>query len=242
MPTRCGDANCPTVRWYTCCMAPDLPQDSTRRPPATPLERIVTGLDNALRTLATPAPQAARPSPASGSDEARMSDDERRHAAGLMRINHAGEVAAQGLYQGHALVSRSPLLHRQLQHAADEEYDHLAWCRERLEELGAGRSKLDPVWYAGAYVIGAVSALAGDRWGLGFIDETERQVAGHLEDHLGRLPPRDTRSRKVLGQMKAEEEQHGANARDAGAAEMPAPVRGLMRVAAGVMKAAAYRV
>lgn len=222
-------------------MSTKTPTDTTRRPPRSPLERLVAGLDNALRTLATASPQAARPSPAGDSAEAPLSDEERRHAAGLMRINHAGEVAAQGLYQGHALVSRSPDLHTHLQHAADEEYDHLAWCRARLDELGEGRSRLDPVWYAGAYVIGAASGLAGDRWGLGFIDETERQVAEHLDDHLKRLPPRDERSRKVLGTMKVEEEMHGANARDAGAVQLPAPVRGLMRAAAGVMKAAAYR-
>lgn len=222
-------------------MSTNTPTDTTRQPPSSPLERLVAGLDNALRTLATEAPQAARPSPAGASAEAQLSTDERRHAAGLMRINHAGEVAAQGLYQGHALVSRSSALHTHLQHAADEEYDHLAWCRARLDELGEGRSRLDPVWYAGAYVIGAASGLAGDRWGLGFIDETERQVAEHLDDHLKRLPPRDERSRKVLGTMKAEEETHGANARDAGAVQLPAPVRGLMRAAAGIMKAAAYR-
>ena len=230
------------ARCYNWRMNQDTPHDATRQPASTPVERLIAGFDNALRTLATASPQAARPSPAADTDEARLSDKERKHSAGLMRINHAGEVAAQGLYQGHALVSRASEVHDHLQHAADEEYDHLAWCRARLDELGASRSRLDPVWYAGAYMIGAVSGLAGDRWGLGFIDETERQVAEHLDDHLRKLPPRDGRSRKVLGTMKAEEEQHGANARDAGAAKLPAPVRGLMRAAAGVMKAAAYRI
>ena len=241
MPIAPRRANADSAADIIRAMHDEIPTGPARRKPASPLERLIAGADNALKTLTTPKPQAARPSPAAGTDEARLSDDERRHAAGLMRINHAGEVAAQGLYQGHALMSRSSRVHSQLQHAADEEFDHLAWCRERLDQLGEGRSRLDPVWYAGAYVIGAASALAGDRWGLGFIDETERQVAEHLDDHLGKLPPRDARSRKVLGTMKAEEERHGADARKAGGAALPAPVRGLMRAAAGIMKATAYR-
>ena len=222
-------------------MHDDSSTPRVRRAPDSPLERLIAGADNALKTLTTPSPKAARPSPAAGTEEARLSDDERRHAAGLMRINHAGEVAAQGLYQGHALMSRSSRVHSQLQHAADEEFDHLAWCEQRLTELGAGPSRLSPLWYAGAFAIGAASGALGDRWSLGFIDETERQVAEHLDDHIGKLPPRDARSRKVLGTMKAEEERHGADARNAGGAALPAPVRGLMRAAAGIMKAAAYR-
>ncbi len=213
-----------------------------RAKPASPLERLIAGADNALRTLAVQAPQPARRSPASATPDTRLGDDQAKLASGLMRINHAGEVAAQGLYQGHALVSRSPELHAHLQHAAEEEYDHLAWCRERLSELDARPSLLNPVWYAGAYAIGALSGLAGDRWGLGFIEETERQVVEHLDGHLKQLPEKDQRSRQILGTMKAEEDAHGAEARDAGAADLPAPVKGVMRIAAGIMKASAFRI
>lgn len=205
-----------------------------------PLERLLAGADNALRTLLVSAPQAARQNPAS-TPPASLDEHDSKLSANLMRVNHAGEVAAQALYQGHALVARSGELHSHLQHAAEEEYDHLAWCRDRLAELGAKPSVLNPAWYAGAFAIGALSGLAGDRWGLGFIDETERQVAGHLDEHLQRLPASDQRSREILATMKAEEEAHGQEARDAGAAELPAPVRGLMRIAAGVMKAGAFR-
>lgn len=219
----------------------ELNNNTLRRAAESPLERLIAGADNALRTLNRRAPQASRPSPALGTDEKPMTDSDKRHAVGLMRINHAGEVAAQGLYQGHALVARDPQLHDHLQHAAEEEFDHLAWCHERLEQLDAPTSRLNPLWYGGAYLIGAASGLAGDRWGLGFIDETEKQVVDHISDHLTKLPLKDERSRKVLGTMRQEEAAHGANARDQGAAKLPAPVRGAMRLAAGVMKAAAYR-
>ncbi|MEL7297266.1 MAG: 2-polyprenyl-3-methyl-6-methoxy-1,4-benzoquinone monooxygenase [Pseudomonadota bacterium] len=206
-----------------------------------PLERLMTSADNALRTLFVREPQPARPTPATAKP-ANLPEEQRKTAAALMRVNHAGEVAAQGLYQGHALVARSREMHDHLQHAAEEEYDHLAWCHDRLRELDARPSLLNPAWYAGAYVIGAASALAGDKWGLGFIDETERQVAEHLDGHLQRLPATDLRSRQILGTMKAEEEAHGRDARDAGAAPLPAAVKGIMRAAAAVMKAGAYRI
>lgn len=216
-------------------------QKTSARAAPSPLERLITGADNALRTLAVAAPQPARPSPAAETADRPLSGPQQKLVAGLMRINHAGEVAAQGLYQGHALVSRSPELHSKLQHAAEEEYDHLAWCRERLDQLDARPSLLNPVWYAGAYAIGALSGLAGDRWGLGFIEETERQVVEHLDGHLRQLPPTDERSRQILGTMQAEEDAHGNGARDAGAAALPAPVKGAMRIAAGIMKASAFR-
>lgn len=212
-----------------------------RGSPTSLLDRLLVGADNALRTLGSKSPQAARPSPAGETTEASLTDTERKHASGLMRVNDAGEVAAQGLYQGHALVARNPAIIDKLHHAADEEFDHLAWCRGRLNELDARPSLLNPVWYTGAYVMGALSGLAGDRWGLGFIDETERQVVEHLDDHLERLPVRDQRSRDILGTMRAEEAEHGKDAREAGAAQLPAPVRGAMRVFSGVMKAGAYR-
>lgn len=169
-----------------------------------------------------------------------MSAGEKTHAAGLMRVNHAGEIAAQGLYQGHAAVARDPQIERQMQTAADEELDHLGWCEERLGELESGPSKLRPLWYAGAWAMGAASGVLGDKWSLGFIEETERQVSEHLSGHLGRLPENDAKSRAIVTQMRDEEEQHGENARAAGAAELPQPVRRMMRLTAKVMTGTAY--
>ena len=158
-----------------------------------------------------------------------------------MRVNHAGEVAAQGLYQGHALVARSAENRAELVEAADEERDHLAWCGERLAELGARPSMLNGAWYAGAFAIGALSGLAGDRYGLGFIEETERQVVNHLNDHLDRLPDADMRSRRILETMREDEARHGANAHEAGAAPVPEPARALMKQVAKIMTKTAYR-
>lgn len=212
---------------------------TTRR--LTPLDRLLASANNALRTVAAPAGRATRPYPAADLEEAELSDAERRHAAGLMRVNHAGEVAAQALYQGHATVARDRSIESQMQAAAVEEFDHLAWCEQRLTELGETPSRLGPFWYAGAYAIGAASGLLGDRWSLGFIAETERQVCEHLESHLEGLPDADRRSRAVVTQMRDEEAVHGEHARAAGAAELPAPVRGLMRLTARVMTRSAYR-
>jgi ubiquinone biosynthesis monooxygenase Coq7 len=157
-----------------------------------------------------------------------------------MRINHAGEVAAQALYQGHAAVARNESIEAQMQHAADEEFDHLAWCEQRIHELGEDVSKLSPFWYAGAFAIGAASGVLGDRWSLGFIAETERQVCAHLDSHLDSLPPEDAKSRAIVEQMRDEEEEHGDNAIEAGAAELPGPVKHLMRLTAKVMTKTAY--
>jgi ubiquinone biosynthesis monooxygenase Coq7 len=183
---------------------------------------------------------AARPNPASDIPECPMSDTERQHAAGLMRVNHAGEVAAQGLYQGHATVARDPAIERQMTRAAEEELDHLGWCEQRLGELDSRPSRLSPLWYGGAFAIGAASGILGDKWSLGFIEETERQVADHLTGHLDRLPSADEKSRAIVKQMRDEEEQHGANARDAGAASLPTPIRRLMQATAKVMTGSAY--
>jgi ubiquinone biosynthesis monooxygenase Coq7 len=157
-----------------------------------------------------------------------------------MRVNHAGEVAAQGLYQGHAAVARDSVVQQQMSDAADEERDHLGWCEERLAELGSRPSLFSPIWYAGAYAIGAASGVIGDKWSLGFIEETEKQVSEHLSGHLNKLPPKDGRSRAIVSQMRSEEEQHGANAKRAGAVRLPPPIRRLMRLAAGVMTRTAY--
>ena len=206
----------------------------------SPLDRFLSGIGSALRAATSAPTRASRPNPASDVAESTLSADEQSHSAALMRVNHAGEIAAQGLYQGHAAVARDPGIEQQMQAAADEELDHLGWCEERLGELGSGPSKLRPVWYAGAWVMGAASGVLGDKWSLGFIQETERQVSEHLTGHLDRLPENDAKSRAIVEQMRDEEERHGANARKAGAAELPAPVRGLMRLTAKVMTNTAY--
>ncbi|MFM1886632.1 MAG: hypothetical protein RL026_1789 [Pseudomonadota bacterium] len=163
------------------------------------------------------------------------SDGARAEVAALMRINHAGEIAAQGLYQGQALVAADPALRQQLLQAGREETDHLAWCQQRLAELADRPSRLDPLWYAGAFAIGAVAGLAGDRHSLGFVAETERQVEQHLSDHLDRLPATDVRSRAVLLQMRQDEMAHGEAAKRAGATDLPAPVRALMALTGRIM-------
>ena len=206
----------------------------------TPVDRLLASANNALRTVAAPAGRSARPNPAANIIDADLDARQKRHAAGLMRINHAGEVAAQALYQGHATVARDKHVEAQMQHAADEEFDHLAWCEERIQELGENVSKLSPFWYAGAYAIGAASGILGDKWSLGFIAETERQVCAHLDDHLEDLPPEDVKSRAIVEQMRDEEEEHGENAKNAGAADLPAPVKRLMRMTAKVMTKTAY--
>ena len=206
----------------------------------TPVDRLLAGVDSFLKTVSAAPTHATRESPARNVDDTQLSASEKSHAAGLMRVNHAGEIAAQGLYQGHAAVARDPEIEGQMQRAADEELDHLAWCEERLTELGAAPSRLSPVWYGGAFVMGAASGILGDRWGLGFIEETERQVVQHLTGHLDRLPPDDAKSRAIVHQMRDEEALHGANARDAGAADLPPGVRRMMRLTAKIMTGAAY--
>lgn len=206
----------------------------------TPLDKLLASANNALRTVAAPAGRPARPNPADGVDEADLTEAEKRHAAGLMRVNHAGEVAAQALYQGHATVARDESIEEQMQQAADEEFDHLAWCEFRIRELGYEPSVLSPIWYAGAYAIGAASGVLGDKWSLGFIAETEKQVCDHLDSHLDKLPEHDARSRAIVKQMHEEEAEHGENAKDAGAADLPQPVKQLMEMTAGIMTKTAY--
>ena len=206
----------------------------------SPLDRLLSGIDAALRTATAAPMRYGRPNPAADLPDIAMSETDRSHAAGLMRVNHAGEVAAQGLYQGHAAVARDVRIEADMRRAADEERDHLGWCEERLRELGQAPSRLSPVWYVGAFAIGAASGILGDKWSLGFIEETERQVSEHLSGHLQRLPEDDVRSRAIVEKMRAEEEVHGANARDAGAAELPPPVRAVMRLTARLMTGSAY--
>jgi len=208
----------------------------------TPVDRLLASFNNALKTVATPAGQSARSNPAGDIADAELDEHQKAHAAGLMRVNHSGEVAAQGLYQGHALVARDRRLEGELQRAAAEEFDHLAWCEQRLAELDAKPSRLAPLWYAGSFAIGAASGILGDRYSLGFIAETESQVCEHLESHFESLPDGDNRSQAIIRQMHAEEAEHGAHAEQAGAARLPRPVRDLMRVTALIMTTTAYRV
>jgi ubiquinone biosynthesis monooxygenase Coq7 len=206
----------------------------------SPLDRLIAGFERALETVAGE-PEAARPSPATGLDEAGMDRRERRHAAGLMRINHTGEVCAQALYDGQAALARNEDTRRHLQHAAAEETDHLAWCAERLRELDSRPSLLNPLWYAGSYAIGAAAALAGDPVSLGFVVETERQVEAHLAEHLETLPEQDQRSRAVLTQMQVDEVRHADEAQARGGIELPFPIPPLMQLTSLVMKKVAYR-
>jgi len=199
-------------------------------------------IDRALRTVAA-ANVPNRPYPAERvqEPEAELDETERREAAALMRVNHAGEIAAQALYHGQALTARNEAVRAQFMAAAREETDHLAWCERRVRELGSRTSLLAPLWYAGSFAIGAFAGLAGDRRSLGFVEETEAQVVEHLDSHLRRLPERDERSRTILAQMQADEARHGAEARDAGATLPPSAIRVLMRRTARFMTEAAYR-
>jgi ubiquinone biosynthesis monooxygenase Coq7 len=206
----------------------------------TSVDRLLDGMQNALGTVLGSA-RAERPNPAGDRADIVLDEAERRHAAGLMRINHVGEVCAQALYVGQALVARDAATRAQLLHAAQEETDHLAWCADRLRELDSRPSLLNPLWYAGSHAIGVVAGLRGDGWNLGFVVETERQVEAHLEDHLQSLPEADLRSRAILETMKADEARHAANAEAAGARVLPPPIPSLMAAASKLMKTVAYR-
>lgn len=214
---------------------------TTRQPHLSPLDHALAALQHALDTVAG-TPVATRPSPGAGAPLPALDPRERRHVAGLMRVNHTGEVCAQALYDGQAALARDATTRAHLEAAAAEETDHLAWCARRLAELDAHPSLLNPVWYAGSFAIGALAAAAGDRWSLGFVVETERQVEAHLGQHLERLPEADARSRAILAAMRSDEARHADNARDRGGARLPFPVPSLMRGASAVMKAVAYRV
>lgn len=205
------------------------------------LDQFIISLDNALRTLAG-AVHAARPNPAGAPNGENLSALERKQAGALMRVNHVGEVCAQALYQAQALTAGSPELRQQMQQAAREEADHLAWTQERLAELGGRVSWLNPIWYCGAFGIGLLAGRAGDALSLGFVVETERQVEDHLAGHLDRLPAGDSRSRAIVEVMKEDERRHAEAARAAGSSELPPPLRWLMRGAAKVMTATAQRI
>ena len=205
------------------------------------IDDLVIGFDRALRALAGLA-TSSRPTPGANIAETELAPEERRHAAGLMRVNHTGEICAQALYAAQALTARDPAIRAQFAQAAREEEEHLAWTRQRLDELADRPSWLNPLWYGGAFAIGVAAGVASDRVNLGFVVETERQVEDHLTGHLEQLPAADARSRAILEQMRDDEARHGATAQAAGAAALPFPVRRLMRAAADVMRAVAYRI
>ncbi|NII56103.1 2-polyprenyl-3-methyl-6-methoxy-1,4-benzoquinone monooxygenase [Luteibacter sp. SG786] len=206
----------------------------------SPLDRLLEGLERAMEAVAG-SPEAHRRSPGDALPDADLTEAERRHAAGLMRINHVGEVCAQALYVGQAALARNEETRQHLMHAAQEETDHLAWCAERLKQLDSRPSLLNPLWYAGSYAIGVAAAAVGDPVSLGFVVETERQVEAHLADHLERLPAQDARSRAILTQMQTDEIRHAEAAQARGGIDLPWPIPRLMHAASAVMKAVAYR-
>jgi ubiquinone biosynthesis monooxygenase Coq7 len=203
------------------------------------LDTLLIRADKALRTLFAPA-ATLRAVPGEELLEGELAEADRRHAAGLMRVNHAGEICAQALYEGQSLTARNREVQRALEQAAWEETEHLAWTERRIAELGGRKSLLNPVWYAGSFALGAAAGLIGDKWNLGFLAETERQVATHLEDHLQRLPDSDSKSRAILETMRDDELRHATTAVTHGAAELPAPVRLAMKLASKVMTRGAY--
>lgn len=204
------------------------------------IDFLILEFDRALRTLAAPA-RSQRPLPGAELFEAGLNDEQRRHAAGLMRVNHCGEVCAQALYQGQSLTSRQPAVRDALRKAAAEETEHLAWTEQRIGELGGRKSLLNPLWYMGSLSLGVVAGVLGDKWNLGFLAETERQVEAHLTSHLEELPEADGRSRAIVDQMRLDEIQHSEMAVHFGAAQLPLPARLGMRAMAKVMTGLAYR-
>jgi len=212
---------------------------STRR--FSPLDNFIMNIDQGVRTVFGKPDITERPNPADAVSENTMSDAEKKRAIGLMRVNHSGEVAAQALYQGQALTARNTETKEQMKRSAQEEFDHLDWCEKRVKDLGGHTSYLNPLWYAGSLTIGAMAGAIGDKWSLGFVVETEKQVGKHIEDHLSKLPESDDKSRAVLEQMDIDEAEHAIKAQNAGAAELPPPVKVLMKLTAKAMTNTAYR-
>tara|TARA_R110002074_G_scaffold145034_2_gene293378 strand:+ start:7385 stop:8026 length:642 start_codon:yes stop_codon:yes gene_type:complete len=201
----------------------------------SPADILIDHADRVLRTLAGHAKTTGRDNPADSASHAELSDEEAKLSARLMRVNHAGEVAAQALYQGQALTARNKGVQEKLKQAAEEENDHLAWCRKRVNELGEHTSRLDPIWYASSLAIGAVAGLAGDKWNLGFLAETEKQVVDHIDNHLEQLPEADQKTRAILQQMYVDENQHATTAIEQGGADLPEPIKQGMAVVSKIM-------
>jgi len=207
-----------------------------------PIDGFIIEFDRALRSIVGATPMRRSVPGSSTSDECELTVEEKKHAAGLMRVNHVGEVCAQALYQSQKLHAKSDDLKVKLEHAAIEEEDHLAWCERRLEELGSRPSLLNPVWYAGSFVLGSIAGLAGDKISLGFVAETEKQVEHHLDEHLKELPSNDHRSRAIVAQMRADEIAHGQMAIQEGGVELPSAIQAVMKTMAKIMTVTAYRV
>ncbi|KTC64869.1 ubiquinone biosynthesis protein (plasmid) [Legionella adelaidensis] len=206
-----------------------------------PVEELIINFDSLLRSVFVPQNRfVERSSPALNMPEPQLNHAEKKHVAGLMRVNHAGEVCAQALYQGQALTAKLPGTRKQMEKAAREEVDHLGWCELRLNELGSQPSILNLIWYTQSFLIGALAGLAGDQWSLGFVVETERQVTAHLEDHIQKLPKLDEKTQIILKKMQEEEIQHAELARKAGAKELPRPIQELMRLMSKVMTKTSY--
>ncbi len=205
------------------------------------LDRFIVEFDKGLRTLFSQA-HSVRPYPDAEVMEASMSEEEKKQSAALMRVNHSGEICAQALYQGQALTARDPEVQQKLQHAAQEETEHLAWTAHRVQELGGHLSALNPFWYTGSLAIGAFAGLLGDKWNLGFLSETEQQVGGHLQSHLSKLPVQDEKSRAIVAQMYTDEIGHADMAVELGGVELPKPVQMLMKLNGKVMTGAAYHI
>lgn len=203
------------------------------------MDRLIIAFDKALRTLAAPA-VSRRPHPDAQILENDLSASERKHAAGLMRVNHAGEICAQALYQGQALTARDRATKQALEQAALEEEEHLAWTAQRVHELGSHTSILNPAWYVGSLTLGITAGLIGDKWNLGFLEETEQQVGAHLQRHLQDLPAQDAKSRAIVEQMYLDEMQHADTAHSLGAARLPAPVKTLMKISSRLMTKSSY--
>jgi ubiquinone biosynthesis monooxygenase Coq7 len=208
----------------------------------SPIDQFLIHADTALRTLAGRPLATHRPYPADDIEDCTMDAAESKHVAGLMRVNHSGEVSAQALYQGQSITARNKAVREKLQQAAQEENDHLVWTENRLQELGEHTSLLNPLWYMGSFAIGAFAGALGDKWNLGFLAETEHQVVRHLDEHLNKIPASDKRSRAILEQMKIDEARHATTALDHGGAALPLPVKKLMQAMSKVMTRTAYRV
>jgi len=208
----------------------------------SPIDNLILNFDQGLRTVFGKPDITERPDPAEDIVENDMTEADKKLSAGLMRVNHAGEVAAQALYQGQALTARSNSVKSQMQRSAQEEYDHLDWCEKRVKALGSHTSVLNPLWYAGSLSIGALAGAIGDKWSLGFVVETEKQVGKHLQEHLNRLPESDKKSHAVLEQMDIDEAEHAETAKNAGAARLPEPVKAAMKLTSKIMTKTAFRI
>jgi len=206
----------------------------------SPLDRLLDVVDTGLRTVFSTPPTSERSNPADKIEETELSDAQRSLAGRLMRINHAGEVAAQGLYTGQALTARLPNVRSKMEQAAEEENDHLNWCATRVREMGTHTSYLDPLWFAGSVTIGALAGFAGDKWSLGFVAETEKQVVTHLDSHLAQIDPEDQKTRAILEQMKEDEGKHATVALEAGGADLPPPIKSLMKLTSKIMTKSVY--